>query len=226
MNIRRPALAVAAFLLVALPARADKYSVKTVSDTAPPKEVQEPIRKLLDSRCVQLLDDKGGTLLELWFRKEMPVKATEAQVKNGLTYAEVPLSAVVGVVRVPKVTLDYRKQKVKPGVYTLRLALQPMDGDHMGTAPYNEFCLLCPADEDRKPDLLEAKALHELSGKTVEGHPSVLVLFPGKGATAEPKLVDKGEGHWVLLFQLDAAAGPIKGKMDFGLTLVGVSSGA
>jgi hypothetical protein len=54
----------------------------------------------------------------------------------------------------------------------------------------------------------------------------MLVLFPGKGATAEPKLVDKGEGHWVLLLQLDANAGAAKAKMDIGLTLVGVSSAA
>ena len=27
----------------------------------------------------------------------------------------------------------------------------------MGTAPYNEFCLLCPADQDKKPDLLEVE---------------------------------------------------------------------
>ena len=35
--------------------------------------------------------------------------------------------------------------------------MQPMDGDHMGTAPYNEFCLLIPADKDKKPDLLDVE---------------------------------------------------------------------
>ena len=224
MSLLRTALV--AGLLLAAPAWSASYSVKTVSDSAPPKEVEEPIRKLLANQCVRLLDAKGNTLYELWFRKEVPVKATEAQVKNGLTYQEVPLSTVLGVVRVPKQTTDYRKQKVKPGVYTLRLAMQPMDGDHMGTAPYGEFCLLSPAGDDKKPDLMEPKSLHELSGKTTEGHPSVLVLFPGKGAGAEPKLVDKGEGHWVLLLQIDAKAGENKAKLDVGITLVGVSASA
>jgi hypothetical protein len=216
------------FLLVAVSTAdaAPAYSIKIVKDSAPPKELREPIRKLLDTRCVQLLDGKGTTLIELWFRKELPVKATEAQVKNGLTYREVPPSSVIGAMRVARPTIDYRKQKINAGVYTLRLAVQPMDGDHMGTAPYNEFCLICPAADDKKPDLMEAKQLHELSGKSTESHPGVFLLFPGKEARAEPKLLDKGEGHWVLFLQLDARAGDLKARFDLGLTLIGVSSSA
>src|SRR5262245_22049439 len=122
----------AALLLAALPAGAsDKkaaYSIKQVADSAPPKELAEPVRKLLDSQCAQLLDAKGTVLAEVWLRKELPVKATKEQVKNGLTYAEVPQTTLVGALRVPKRLSDYRKQKVPAGVYTLRLAIQPADG--------------------------------------------------------------------------------------------------
>ncbi len=226
MTLHRTALLAVVGFCFAWPVHAANYAIKTISDAEPPKEVKESIRKLLSQQCVQLVDAKGRTLAELWFRKELPVKATETQVKNGLTYQEVPVSSLIGVMRVPKGLTDYRKQKVKPGVYTLRFGIQPMDGDHMGTAPYSEFCLVSPAEDDTKPDLMEAKSLNELSGHTTEGHPSMLLLFPGKGAVAEPKLVDKGEGHWVLLFQIDAAAGEHKAKMSFGLTLIGASSSA
>jgi hypothetical protein len=128
--------------------------------------------------------------------------------------------------RVVKPAFDYRKQKLKPGVYTLRLAMQPQDGDHMGTAPYSEFCVVSPAADDTKPDLLEVKALNELSAKSTESHPAVLLLFPGTGAAAEPKLVNKGMGHWVLLFQLPAAAAGQKATLPVGLTLVGASASA
>ena len=47
---------------------------------------------------------------------------------------------MVGAVQFPEVWKDYRKQKIKAGVYTLRIGVQPEDGDHMGTAPFNEFC--------------------------------------------------------------------------------------
>jgi hypothetical protein len=204
----------------------NEYHIKTVDKTPAPKEVQEPIRKLLGERCVQLLTAKDGLLAEVWFRKDVPVKATDAQISNGLTYTEVPESTVFGVIRFPKQITDYRKQKIPSGVYTLRLANQPMDGDHMGTAPYSEFVLLSPAAEDKTPDAMEAKKLQEMSGKTTGGHPAVLLLFPGKGGEAAPKLEKKEENHWVLLILLEAKAGDKKAVLPVGLTLIGVSSSA
>ena len=201
------------------------YSVKTDKMPAP-KEVQEPIRKLLGERRVQLLNAKGDLLAEVWFRKDLPAKATEAQIKNGLTYMEVPESTVFGAIRFPKQFIDYRKQKIPAGVYTMRLANQPMDGDHMGTAPYSEFLLLSPAAEDKTPATMEAKKLQEMSGKTTGGHPGVLLLFPGKGAATTPKLEKKPENHWILLYLLNAKAGDKKATLPVGLTLVGVSSSA
>jgi hypothetical protein len=228
MRLRVLSGAAALLALTTLPlfaADPQPYSVKTVKTIAP-KEVQEPIRKLLGERCVQLLNAKGDLLAEVWFRKDVPAKATEAQIKNGLTYSEVPESTVFGAIRFPKQFIDYRKQKIPAGTYTLRLAIQPMDGDHMGTAPYSEFLLLSPAAEDKTPATMEAKKLQEMSGKTTGDHPGVLLLFPGKGAAAMPKLEKKEENHWVLLFLLDAKAGDKKATLPVGLTLIGVSSSA
>src|SRR5262245_5927823 len=120
MMLRTLACAVA-LLGCAAPALAQgkKYTLKT-TDTEPPKELAEPLRKLLDKKAIQLLDASGTALVEVWFRQGVPVKATEAQVKNGLTYREVPLSTVIGALRVGKQTYDYRKQKIPAGVYTLR----------------------------------------------------------------------------------------------------------
>ena len=206
---------------------ADKdYSVKTVDKTPAPKEVQEPIRKLLSQRCVQLLTAKGDLFAELWLRNDIPAAATDAQIKNGLTYHEIPETTVFGVIRFPKQITDYRKQKIPAGVYTLRLANQPMDGDHMGTAPYSEFLLLSPAAEDKTPAKMEPKKLQEMSGKTTGGHPGVLLLFPGTGAAANPKLEKKEENHWVVLFLLDVKVGDKKTQLPVGLTLIGASSSA
>jgi hypothetical protein len=234
MTYRQMVALMGALLLLALgvpaaPGAAPKkaaYSIKVVADMAPPNTVQGPIRKLLGKRCVQLFDAKGALVLEVWFRQEVPVKATDEQIKNGLTYREVPFSTIIGAVRVPRQVFDYKKQRVPAGTYTLRLATQPMDGDHMGTAPYAEFCLVSPAADDRKADLMEAKALQELSAKSTEGHPGVFLLFPGKGAGATPTLVSRPGGHWVLLVTLDAASGPKKANLLIGLTLIGTSTSA
>lgn len=228
MTTRRLALPLAALLALALPALARgqaKYSIKT-SEAAPPKALSAEMSKLFSSQCVQLQDAKGDTILEVWFRKEVPAKATEAQVKNGLTYKEVPISTVLAAIRVPKTFTDYRKQVVKAGTYTLRLAQQPQDGDHMGTAPFAEFVLVSPAADDKKPGVIEAKDLNELSAKTTGSHPSVMLVFPGTGAAKEPKLAKKYGGHWVILVELPAVAGKTKAKLQFGLTVVGVSVSA
>jgi hypothetical protein len=229
MTLRRLSFVAGLLLGVAWGARAGAapaYSIKTASDKAPPKELAEPVRKLLEARCVRLLDGKGTVLAEVWFRKDVPVKATEAQIKNGLTYNELPQSTVVGALRVPKEVSDYRKQKIPAGVYTLRYGLQPMDGDHMGTAPTNFFLLASPAGEDKKPDLLAVKPLQELSAKVTGDHPAVFLLFEGKGAGKEPKLVTRNTDHQVLLIRLNASSGGKKATLDIGLTLVGASASA
>ena len=202
---------------------ADAYTIKQAA-TPPPKELSEAIRNLLTNKSIQLQSDKGGVICEVWFRKEVPAKATPEQVKNGLTYRELEESTVLGAIRFDQQATDYRKQKIKPGVYTLRLGFQPMDGDHMGTAPYSEFCLLAPAKLDEKPDLVETKELRELSAKAIGGsHPGVLLLYPGEKSAEEPKLVGKENNTWVLLFRepvtvdgQKAAAG-----IGFALTVVG-----
>jgi hypothetical protein len=220
--------AVLVLLVVAAVARAADapYAVKVAEGTAPPTEVQEPIRKLLDDHCLQLSTPKGELQIELWLRKEVPVKATETQIKNGLTYREVPLTTVIGAVRFSKDFTDYRKQKVKAGVYTLRLLTQPQDGDHMGTAPYSEFCLLSPADEDKTAATMTPKALQEMSAKATDSHPAVVLLFPGKGAAATPKVESKPSNHWVVLFLLDVKAGDHKAQLPMALTIVGASVSA
>jgi hypothetical protein len=216
-------------LAVALPVKAaESYTVKQV-DSAPPQELKEPVRKLLADKGLQFLDDKATVLCECWFRKEVPSKATAEQVKNGLTYRELEASTLLGAIRLPKTMTDYRKQKIKAGTYTLRLGFQPENGDHMGTAPFNEFCLLAPASEDKDPAPLSVKALQEMSEKASgTSHPGVLLLFPvtAKEAEGGPTAVNKGEGHWILLTKCDVQAGNEKTVLGIGLTLVGVSSAA
>jgi hypothetical protein len=226
MMLRNPARLAALLLLTALPARAaDSYSLKVV-EAKPPKEVQEEVSKTLGDRSIQLLDGKNEVLVQVWFRKELPAKATDAQIKNGLTYREIPETTLFGVMQVHKQVTDYRKQAIKPGVYTLRLAFQPMDGDHMGTAPYGEFCLASPAADDKSPATMAPKALHELSTKSTNNHPGVFLLFPPAKDAGEPKLANKGDGHWVLTFKQDVTVGGKKATIGIGLTLIGTSASA
>src|SRR5204862_7686965 len=113
---------------------------------------------------------------------------------------------------------------IQPGVYTLRLGKQPMDGDHQGTAPYDDFCLLCPAKQDAKPDLLDAKPLHELStASTTRKHPGVMLLFPNPMPADAPAVEGKPNDVWVVNFKRPVNAGGQKAALGFGLVVVGMS---
>ena len=117
---------------------------------------------------------------------------------------------------------DFRKQKIKAGVYTMRLGFQPMDGDHMGTAPYPEFCLLSPADSDEKPAAMTPKDLQDMSAKASgTTHPAVFLLYPNEKPEDAPKLIDKGKGIWVVNVKEPVTAGQEKTFIGLGLTLVG-----
>ena len=223
------AAAVLALLAAATAAHAQaaKYTIKEAK-TEPPKELKPAVAKLLDDAAVQLLDGKGTLICEVWFRKGVPAKATPEQIKNGITLREIPETTVLGALRVHKTMIDYRKQKIKEGVYTLRLAYQPSDGDHMGTAPNNEFLLVSPAAEDKDPaPMKEAKELQELSTKaTGTSHPGVFLLFPAKDPGESPKLLSMPGKHWVLTQRLNVATKNERAMLILGLALIGTSSAA
>jgi hypothetical protein len=220
-------LTAASVLFIALAgsvAAQDRPTVKT-ADTPPPDELGAPIRALLDTKALTVFDAKGKLLCTIWPRKVLESSAAANQVQSGLTYRELDESVIVGAVRFPDVWTDYRKQKIKAGTYTLRLGFQPMDGDHQGTAPFNEFCLLAPARRDEKPDKMEPKALQQLSaGASGGSHPGVMLLFPSPKPSTEPSVEAKPNETWVLNFPCPVMAGGQKSILGFGLVVIGHSA--
>jgi len=212
-------------LLPHVGAQGTKYSIKT-EESPVPKDIGEPIQKVLGPQSVQLLDPAGKTVCEVWFRKEVPADATAEQIKNGLTYREVKQSEVVGVIRFDQEWRDYRKQKVKAGTYTLRLGYQPMDGDHTGSSDFQDFLVILDAAKDTKTELMDPKHMVETSAKSIgTGHPAVFMLFPNSKPGAAPALAAMPKNHWVLQTKEDVTvAGKKTGtSLGFGLTLVGAA---
>jgi hypothetical protein len=210
--------------VMAAPGAAAEPALKLNAETlAPPTALAEPVRKLLGPDAL-VVGDAGGAVLTLWLRRVIPVRATAEQVKNGLTYREIPEGTLIGAVRFDRTFVDYRKQEIAAGVYTLRFAVQPDVGDHMGTSPHPEFALLVPADKDTSADSLEVKALIKLSvGSTGGDHPGVMLLFPHAGTDAAPKLVGKGSGVVVLTTRRPVEAEAAKSSLGFALTVAGHS---
>jgi len=214
----------ALLLLASAPTRAQeggKFSIK-VSKEAPPSELKGGIGKLLGPDAIELLDGSGNKVCAIWLRKEVATDATAEQLQNGLSPRELKQTTVLGAVRFDKDWADIRKQKIKAGVYTLRLGFQPEDGDHAGVSPSKDFVALVTADKDTSPATMEPKELHEKSMKSIDtGHPAVLMLFAVSKAPAAPTLGRVEDKYWVVNTRLPVMAAGKKGDLGFGLTLVG-----
>ena len=112
----------------------------------------------------------GKPICDVWFRKEMPTDATPEQVKNGVTYKEVKQTEILGAIQFHKDWSDYRKQKIKTGVYTMRLAYQPSDGKHTpDLADFKEFALAWSYTQrqTRNRGCWISRCLHEKSSDTI-----------------------------------------------------------
>jgi hypothetical protein len=219
---RWAAVAVVIAIPAILLAQGANYSVK-VADDPLPKELNTAIAKVLAPASIRLLDKEGKTLATVWLRKQVPADATPEQIKNGLTYRELKQTEVLGAIRFEQDWTDYRKQKVKSGVYTLRLGFQPQDGDHAGSSQFTEFLVATAAAKDTKPELMEPKEMAEVSAKSIgTGHPGVFMLFPNDKPAPNPQLAAKENTHWVLNAKEEVTVGGKKaGSIGIGLTLVG-----
>ncbi len=198
-------------------------TVKAVSES-PPDDLAEPVRVLLGKEAFTVAEKDGDAVLMVWFRTTIPAKATAEQIKNGLTYREIPEGEILGAVKFAKTFIDYRKQEIAAGTYTLRFGVQPDVGDHMGTTPHPEFALLSPAAKDKTAEALDLKTLiKQSSGATNGDHPGVMLLFPHAAKDDGPKLADKEDGVKVLLVRRAVDADGTKTALGFALTVAGYS---
>lgn len=219
--MRGIAIIVGGLFAASLDAAEPAFTVKYEKLDAP-EGVSEPVRKLLAAEALVVSGERDAVVMTVWFHAAIPVKASEEQVKNGLTYREIPEGTLVGVVQFPRAFTDFRRQELPAGVYTLRFAVQPDIGDHTGTAPHPDFCLLTPADKDKSADPVEKKDLIRASSEVNEGkHPAVLLLFPNFVKDEAPKVIGKGDGVWVANTRRPVLAGGTKAALGFGVTVAG-----
>jgi hypothetical protein len=220
--IFRAAFAAAALFAFAATAAAQNYTAATVSE-APPAELSAAIKGVLDSQAIQV-KGPNGVLCEVWLRKAIPTVAPGGMTL-GITYPQIAPGTLVGAIRFPAEVIDFRDQKIKPGVYTLRYELNPVDGNHQGVAPQRDFLLLGPPADDTTTDTVDFKPLVKLSKETTtHNHPSVWSLMPADGAPAQlpgvaPQDSDNGTIQ-VLFFKANLGATPA----TMGLVVVGTSS--
>src|SRR5258708_6341448 len=130
-------------LLVLIMAAGTAFSqYKMEAAGPPPSELPAPVSAALQKDGSKIVAGNGTAFGEIWFRSAAPAgpKSTE----EGVTLPAIPQGALLGVLRFPGRGSDRRGQPIKPGVYTLRYSLQPVNGDHQGVAPQRDFLVMIP----------------------------------------------------------------------------------
>jgi hypothetical protein len=197
-------------LMLAGSAAAADLGVET-SDAAPPEEVAHAIAAAVGPGSVRIVDGEGP-LAELWLREELPT--SEAGQVLEVAFPGIEEGTLVGVVALARPWQEYKALAVAPGVYTLRYALRPADGNHMGVSTYRDFLLLTPAAGDESADPMPPESLGAASmAATGQPHPATLALFPVWDDLTEPALLENDLGQPMLGVPL--------GTLTLGLTLEG-----
>lgn len=187
--------AVVAVLMSAV-AVAEDYRAVAVQNP-PTKEVAPEIAAQLAADGFQVVEGEKKIICEIW-----PTKAWSAkegfEASDSVLYGIEP-GTLVGVLRFPRGGADFRGQEIPGGVYTLRYANQPVDGNHVGTFPTRDFLVMIPARVDKSTKAIADAELFKASMQSGETtHPAIMPLVKPEGdASTTLRQVD-GQEWWTL----------------------------
>jgi hypothetical protein len=191
--------------------------VVTAQSAAPPADLSDAIRTVLGAGGQTVA--VGSTTLEFWWVKSLPLEAAIDEI----SWAAVEEGTIVGAVRLSAAYHDVRGKGIAPGVYTLRYALQPENGDHLGVSAYRDFLLLAPAGADSGAAALSHDDSVNLAKKANgTSHPAAWSLDPPIASSDPGTVYTNDTGQQGVVFSVPVSrAGKSAGTLRFGLILVG-----
>ena len=209
----------AASMLAATQAAAQTYKLEKAA-TPPPPALSAAVRDTLSPEVLRVMGPRG-LLCEVWLRKALPAAAAPTDEPD-VKMVRLAEGTLVGAMRLPGDTRDFRQQIIHAGVYTLRYIWQPPTADHLGLAEQRDFLLVAPAAIDTNPAAVSHDDTVNLSlTVTNTKHPSVWSLAPlAAGAGTLPAIVRNDDNDtWMLGFQgtLERGEAPLR----MGLVVIG-----
>ncbi len=182
-------------LLLLCPALA--FCQYTTGSAGPaPEGVAPAIAQVLQKDGAKV-SNAGAPYCSIWFRTDKTTGTKPAEENQTLTTLDP--GTFLGLIRFDAKGQDRRGQGMKPGVYTLRYALMPINGDHQGAAPQRDFVVMIPAATDS--DLAAKPAFEQLMDMSRKAsgtpHPAVLSLWKAD-ADGPVGISKQGETDWVL----------------------------
>jgi hypothetical protein len=134
------------------------------------------------------------------------------------------MGELLGVIRYKRRGGDFRGQEIPSGVYVMRYALQPEDGNHVGTSNTRDFILLTPAGEDKSPATTPKADLFKLSKKAAgRTHPTMLCIMASKADSKDLPKIEHVEARELtcLTFSNLGKAGDDASELVVSLVVIG-----
>lgn len=200
---------------------AASYKIEKLASSA--EGVSGDIGNSLQPEGFRVSDENGKVWCEIWLRKE--ITSAGITPPPGAKYQGLHTGSLLGIMKFPAEGTDYRGQPIKAGTYSLRYALMPQDGNHMGAAPILDFLLLIPAAEDNKSadaDLPYNDVVAMSRKASGTNHPGVIMMSSPPGSIQESVLEKDDMNHWVLKTRI--ALKP-SGELTLGIIVVGQTEG-
>jgi hypothetical protein len=185
----------------------------TTAPVAVPSEVAPPIAALLAPQVTTVTT--STTKIELWWTKSLPLR----EGATAPAWSDVAEGTLVGAMRLGSAWSDIRGYTIRPGVYTLRFALQPQNGDHMGISPNREFLLPAPAADDTSAGPVGYDGAVALAKKASRrAHPASMSIDPPSSGGTANSATTNDLGHQVAIVTMATSAGT---PLTFGIVVEG-----
>jgi len=181
-------------------ALAADFEVSVLKEGPPGDALAPAIVKNLSETGFSLKTGAGQPLCDIWVTKSWKAKAGFKSTSN-LLYP-FPEGSLIGAIRyhAGQRHSDFRQQRIRSGVYTIRFALQPEDGNHVGTSDTRDFLVLLKPEDDQAPEPIVGPDLFKKSALAAKtNHPCMLSLKAAEGAAPGPTLRHEEAAElWIL----------------------------
>jgi hypothetical protein len=222
-----PRLRVGLFALIGFlaccpaPAWSQEYTVESFDTPAPAEEVSPAVADQLAGSGVKVVRDGTRIVCEIWLLESWELKSFTPE--GDVLYPFTP-GQLIGVVRLPRKTGDFRDQGVAKGVYTLRYAQQPVDGAHVGTSPTRDFLLLNKAAADPSPEVRDLESLMKDAAEAAgTAHPAMLALKAASPGN-EKLRHDEANDWWLLRLDGKGRVGAEAKDLPLDVVVIGHAS--
>jgi hypothetical protein len=180
----------------------------------PPQSLASEVRSALSGQGIRIQDGQGRTVADVWLCKAAPASEKPSGPKGEIQFSFLADGELLGILQFVSEGHDYRDQPIAKGIYTMRYALQPVNGDHLGVSTYRDYVLLLPAGKDKSTAPPPRKQLEERSAEAAgTSHPAAfLLLMAPEGAKPEPAVLhDAEKSTWSVVLPLSLQ---VKGQAE------------